>query len=377
MQQTVNPVDVEPVMAGSADPVIRFVSVSKTFRHQRKWVAAGEDDDDDNVIVEPEEDQDKEEFKPGETRAALHEINLSIFSGERVGIIGINGSGKTTLLNVTAGMSHPTSGRVIGRGSVVPLSHVARPLNERWSGLDNIRILARFLGFAPELIDQRKTQIAAFADMSESMMRPVRTYSKNMYARLAFAAALGLDGDIYIADDTIGVGDQIYQAKCLKRLVELCASGKTLLFASHRMRTIQQLCSRVIWLDKGRVKADGSPAAVIREYCENAADESDEETTGDTQGLNFPLPHQHRGNNPLPLPKIEETRRLTSENDPSLHSGIDGSREWLPDQNGVGGITESDVNLATASRAVIIGFNTRADAAARKSRNLPALVVAA
>jgi len=330
--KTVNVPEPDRLRDAASEPVIQFINVSKAYRyHGLRDGGEGDEEDDEDIVVGAEEDQAESELKPGESRTALENINLSIFSGERVGIVGANGSGKTTFLNIIAGMSHPTSGRVLGRGRMVPLSHIARPLNERWSGIDNIRTLARFLGFPPELIDKRRAEIAGFAGMSDAISRPVRTYSKNMYARLAFATALELDGDIYIADDMIGVGDQLYQAKCLKRLVELCSSGKTLLLASHRLKIIQQLCTRVICLDKGRVQADGPTKVVIGDYYTNA-DNNDDEVGVQPDGWG----------RSLPAPMIEETLPLGA--DGLTGNLIDIPGKNSPDEGWVGGIVEVEIS---------------------------------
>ena len=348
----VNPPELDRLLGGASEPVIQFINVSKAYRrHSLRGNGGGDGDeeDDDDIVVAAEEDQVEPELKPGESRTALENINLSIFSGERVGIVGANGSGKTTLLNIIAGMSHPTSGRVLGRGRVVPLSHIARPLNERWSGLDNIRTLARFLGFPPELIDKRRTEIASFADMADAISRPVRTYSKNMYARLAFATALELDGDIYIADDTIGVGDQLYQAKCFKRLIELCSGGKTLLFASHRLKIIQQLCTRVILLDQGRVQADGPPEEVIDDYYANGDDEE--------------LGAQPDLGRSLAATLIDETVVLGPDGEKPPGSVIDISRKNSPDEGRIGGILEFEISPKPDGDGLIVGnsiFTVRA-----------------
>ena len=120
---------------------------------------------------DPEETKsDDSGLKPGETRVALQKINLSIFPGERVGFIGANGSGKSTLLSIVSGMSHPTSGTVVGRGSLIHLSEITKPFNPSWSGLRNLRVLAQFLGFPPELIEERAARIARFAGMEDSIL---------------------------------------------------------------------------------------------------------------------------------------------------------------------------------------------------------------
>ncbi len=254
----------ESVKRMDSEPIIRFLDVCKTFKYHGGASRFADIDEDGGDEAEEEEESDGP--KRGETRIALQNIDFSIMPGERVGIIGGNGSGKSTLLKIVAGMSLPTSGRVVGRGLIVPLDQVTRPLNATWDGYDNLRMLARLLGFPPEKIDERSRRIASFADMEDAISEPVSTYSRGMYARLAFAAALELDGDIYISDDVLGVGDQAYQAKCYRRLVELCEFGKTLLFATHRLQQVGELCTRAIWLRKGQVQVDAQPVAVIESY---------------------------------------------------------------------------------------------------------------
>ena len=307
----------DTVKSSDPTPIIRFADVCKTFRYRGGASRLDDDDDDDDdaeAVSEPDETKsDDSGLKPGETRVALQNINLSIFPGERVGIIGGNGSGKSTLLSIVSGMSHPTSGIVVGRGSLVHLSEITKPFNPTWDGLRNLRVLAQFLGFRPELIEDNAARIARFAGMEDSILEPVATYSKGMFARLAFAAALELDGDIYIADDSIGVGDQAYQSKSFNRLVEICRSGKTLLFASHRLRLVEQLCTRVIWLDKGEVRADGKPAAVIANYCAATGDVSEQAIQDDGTQFGAWFRQKYIAEYPLPPTFILETRAISNE----------------------------------------------------------------
>ena len=258
----------QDVQEGSGSVVIRFLDVSKTYRYHgaRRALEAESEEEDEDGEEEEDDDGEANKFGLGETHVALKDVSFAIEAGDRVGIIGRNGAGKSTLLNIIAGMSHPTTGRVVGRGSVIPLAHMMRPLNKDWNGLQNLRVLAQFLGFPIELVNQRQADIARFAGMERAILQPVSTYSKNMYARLAFAAALELDGDIYISDDFLGVGDQAYQAKCFNRLLSLCKEGKTLLFATHKLKLIKEICNRVIWLESGKLIADGDPGHVVAGY---------------------------------------------------------------------------------------------------------------
>ena len=324
MQDHVKPADSEPIGQPDPKPVIRFIDVQKTFRFHGARPIDDEDEEGIEEATDEEEEEGEHKLKPGETRIALQNINLSILSGERVGIIGANGCGKSTLLSIVSGMSHPSGGRVIGRGSVVPLNHVARPLNGKWSGLRNLRVLARLLGFPAEIIDERCTEIARFAGMDETILQPVATYSRNMYARLAFAAALELDGDIYVSDDILGVGDQAYQAKCFQRLEKLCEFGKTLLFATHKLKLIEQLCTRAVWLHRGQIRADSEPAKVIAQYLAGAIAERGGEEGKDANSISTWFRQKYGRDYPLPAPEIheltpippdgnEEPKRLPSE----------------------------------------------------------------
>ena len=314
----------EEVKRAEIEPIIRFLDVSKIYKYSGIRTAAGgdgadggdEEGEDDDLL--PVDEDEKQVLRPGETRAALQNISMSILPGERVGILGVNGSGKSTLLNIVSGISYPTSGRVIGRGSLVPLSQVARPLNQKWSGLRNLRALARLLGFRAELIDERSDEIACFAEMKDAISQPIATYSRNMYARLAFAAALELDADIYVADDTLGVGDHAYQAKCFQRLVKLCNSGKTLLFATHKLKLIEQLCTRAIWLDKGRIRADSGPAAIIANYLarsEKSEAEEDEDEGDEVSAIRSWFRQRYGHDYPLREPEIQETWRVREPED--------------------------------------------------------------
>jgi ABC-type polysaccharide/polyol phosphate transport system ATPase subunit len=356
----------ETVKLGNPEPILRIVDVCKAFRYHGGASSLEDEDEGDDEEIE---DEDVEKLKPGETRLALRNINLSIFPGERLGIIGANGAGKSTLLNIVSGMSHPTSGSIIGRGSLVPLDKVSRPFNPKWDGLSNLRVLARLLGFPAELIDERRAEIACFADLEHAISQPVKTYSRGMYARLAFAAALELDGDIYTSDDVLGVGDQAYQIKCFDRLVKLCESGKTLVFATHKMKSIEQICTRVVWLDNGQVRADDESSSVITSYLARpSADQAEtvEHDEGTPRGW---FKQKYRCNYPLPSPLVQQTRVIFDPEKGELESGLPlsgiVSLELNSTKTGLYGLIENNemfsirVRLGIATQNVIVDMMLR------------------
>lgn len=197
---------------------------------------------------------------------ALREVTFEVRKGETVGIIGRNGSGKSTLLQVIAGTLQPTSGKVEVRGRVAALLELGAGFNPEFSGRENVLLNAAIVGLSKADIHRRFDSIAAFADIGDFIEQPVKTYSSGMLVRLAFAVQTAMDPEILIVDEALAVGDEPFQRKCFARLEKLRSQGVTILFCSHAMGSVQNLCQRVFCLHRGEVILRGSPKYVISRY---------------------------------------------------------------------------------------------------------------
>ncbi|MBS0201245.1 MAG: ABC transporter ATP-binding protein [Proteobacteria bacterium] len=203
---------------------------------------------------------------PAATKRALDSIGFHIKEGERVGIIGHNGAGKSTLLKVLTGILPSTSGRVDVRGVVAPLFEFATGFEMELTGRENIYIRGLLQGLTLKQIEERIDGIIDFSELGDAINDPVRTYSTGMFVRLAFSTATSIDPDILLIDEAYGAGDQEFANKSAKRMRELMDRGRILVFTSHNMDLIRSLCTRVMWLDHGRIVMDGSVDEVISSY---------------------------------------------------------------------------------------------------------------
>jgi lipopolysaccharide transport system ATP-binding protein len=233
--------------------VISLTNISKCFKRYSHPIERLKE------ALQPEKHQDKAFW-------ALHRIDLEIIKGETLGIIGRNGSGKSTLLQIIAGTLTPTTGQVDVNGRVAALLELGSGFNPDFTGRQNVFFNGRLLGLSKPEIEANFDRIAAFADIGDFLDQPVKTYSSGMLVRLAFAVQAHLSPDILIVDEALSVGDIFFQQKCARRLNELRERGTTLLFVSHDMATVRNLCSRAIYLKHGIMVAQGDTKTVIREY---------------------------------------------------------------------------------------------------------------
>jgi ABC-type polysaccharide/polyol phosphate transport system ATPase subunit len=204
--------------------------------------------------------------RENEEYLALQKINIKIRTGERVGIVGLNGSGKTTLLKIISGISAPTTGRVKTIGKVVSLIDLAAGFHTDLTGLQNIYLNGMLLGMSKSEIKNKLEDIISFADIGRFIDTPLFTYSQGMQLRLGFSIAVYSDPDILIIDENIESGDQNFQVKSFKKISELIKKNKTVVFASHRMDLIRKMVTRVIWIDKSKIIADGPVKKVVSMY---------------------------------------------------------------------------------------------------------------
>lgn len=205
-------------------------------------------------------------FQSSEEFWALKNISLSIKHGERVGIIGRNGAGKSTLLKVLSRITSPSQGIVTLNGSVSSLLEVGTGFHPDLSGRENIYLNGAILGMGRNEIKRKFDQIVDFAGVEKFLDTPVKRYSSGMYVRLAFAVAAHLESEILIVDEVLAVGDAEFQKKCLGRMEAISKSGRTILFVSHNMGAVTEICSRVVLMEAGGVLMDGAPAQVLSKY---------------------------------------------------------------------------------------------------------------
>jgi len=198
--------------------------------------------------------------------SALSDVSFELLKGEALGVIGQNGAGKSTLLQLISGTLHPTAGHVEVNGRVAALLELGSGFNPEFTGRENVYINASIMGLSQQEIDESFDDIASFADIGDFIDQPVKTYSSGMHVRLAFSTATSVDPDILIIDEALSVGDFQFQKKCIDRMMQFKDSGKTILFCSHSMYHVQELCKQALWLHKGRVQAQGPTNEIVAGY---------------------------------------------------------------------------------------------------------------
>jgi lipopolysaccharide transport system ATP-binding protein len=208
----------------------------------------------------------RKESQEETTLWALRDVSLSIQSGETVGIIGRNGAGKSTLLKILSKITYPTSGAVKVRGKVASLLEVGTGFHEELTGRENVYLNGSILGMSKSEVKKKFDTIVEYSGVEKFIDTPIKRYSSGMRLRLGFAVAAHLDPDILIVDEVLSVGDAAFQRKCLDTIEGLRAKARTILFVSHNLTSVENLCERTIWIDRGEVRMDGKSPAVIREY---------------------------------------------------------------------------------------------------------------
>ena len=203
-----------------------------------------------------------------EKRIVLNGVDLKIKKGECVALIGTNGSGKSTLLKLMTQIIFPNKGKIVTRGKLTSLLELGAGFHPDFSGRENIYFNASIFGLSKQEIDKRLDKIIEFSELGSYIDNPVRTYSSGMYMRLAFAVAINVDADILLVDEILSVGDQHFQEKCLNKMKELRDEGKTMVFVTHSMGQVKELCNRAVWLCDGKIKMDGKPDEVVDAYLE-------------------------------------------------------------------------------------------------------------
>ncbi len=197
---------------------------------------------------------------------ALRDISFEVEQGEMIGVVGANGAGKSTLLKVLSGITAPTQGRVRLRGQVSSLLEVGTGFHPELTGRENIYLNGAILGMGRAEIRCKFDDIVGFAQVERFIDTPVKRYSSGMYLRLAFAVAAHLEPHILIIDEVLAVGDAAFQQRCMSRMKQVAAAGRTVMFVSHNLAAVNRLCRRSIWLERGRLRMDGASEKVTAAY---------------------------------------------------------------------------------------------------------------
>ena len=212
-------------------------------------------------------------LRPDEAVAAVQDVSFTVQRGEAFGLIGSNGSGKSTLLKLVAGILRPDSGSVTVDGRVAALIELGAGFHPEISGRENVYINAAVLGLTRREVDERFASIVEFSGLADFIDEPVKTYSSGMYVRLGFAVAIHTRPDVLLVDEVLAVGDEAFAHRCLRKIEELLAAGRTLLFVSHSLPLMESLCDRVLWLEGGRPQMIGEPRRVVDAYRQAVAEE--------------------------------------------------------------------------------------------------------
>lgn len=197
---------------------------------------------------------------------ALDNVNFEVNKGEVVGIIGRNGAGKSTILKVISGILKPTNGKVTVNGNIVPMLELGSGFDADLTGRENIFLNGAILGYSKEFLLGKYDEIVEFSELGKFIDVPIRNYSSGMLMRLAFSVATVVNPEILIVDEILAVGDANFQEKSKARMLELMNGGTTVLFVSHSLDQIREMCNRVVWLEHGKVKMIGDTKTVCDEY---------------------------------------------------------------------------------------------------------------
>jgi ABC-type polysaccharide/polyol phosphate transport system ATPase subunit len=201
---------------------------------------------------------------------ALKGVSFEVRPGESVGVVGPNGAGKSTLLSLIAQTAYPTTGTVEVNGRVGPLLELGAGFHPDLTGYENIFLNGMLLGLSRREIAERFDAITAYAELGAFLDTPIGTYSTGMRARLGFAVVAHVEAEVILLDEILGVGDQHFQAKCRATLDRFREQGRTLFLVSHSLADVERMCDRVLWIDDGRLLADGPAADVLRDYAGSA-----------------------------------------------------------------------------------------------------------
>jgi ABC-type polysaccharide/polyol phosphate transport system ATPase subunit len=301
--------------------------------------------------------QGRRAFSPDAAVPALTDVSFAVGAGETVGVVGANGSGKSTLLKLLAGIVRPTSGRVEVAGRLAALLELGAGFHPEISGRENLEISGLLLGMSRREVAARFDAIVRFAGIEEFLDAPVKTYSAGMAVRLGFAIAAHSDPDVLLVDEVLAVGDEAFAHRCLEKFSEFERAGKTLLFVSHDLALVSARCRRAIWLDCGRVAADGPATETVALYRERVAREEGE---GRLAAAPAEGSAESIGSGRAVLERVflrdgagRETRRLRSGEPASVEMRVRAPERLSDFVFGVG--------ISTVAGSTVLGVNTEAD----------------
>lgn len=197
---------------------------------------------------------------------ALDNVSFTVEKGDVVGVVGRNGAGKSTLLKVVSGIQKPASGNIVLNGRVVPMLELGAGFDMELSGKENVYLNGAVLGYSKDFLDEKYNDILEFSELGDFINMPVRNYSSGMVARLAFSIASMVNPEILIVDEVLSVGDENFQRKSKNRMIELMSGGSTVLFVSHNIKQIEEICNKAVWLEHGKVVMTGPSDVVCAEY---------------------------------------------------------------------------------------------------------------
>ncbi|MBO3461098.1 polysaccharide ABC transporter ATP-binding protein [Aetokthonos hydrillicola Thurmond2011] len=263
-----------------SDTVIKVENLSKKYIINHQQEGRSQYKSIREAISNAAKSLNKKLFKPSSTKItysareefwALKDVSFEIKQGDKVGIIGRNGAGKSTLLKLLSRITEPTTGKISIKGRVASLLEVGSGFHPELTGRENIFLNGAVLGMNAEEIKRKFDEIVDFAEVEKFLDTPVKRYSSGMYVRLAFSVAAHLEPEILIVDEVLAVGDARFQKKCLGKMEDVGKDGRTVLFVSHNMSTIQALCSRCIMLQSGRLAIDDLSAYVVQRYLQDTS----------------------------------------------------------------------------------------------------------
>ncbi len=210
------------------------------------------------------------------TSLALKDVSFTLEQGDSIGLMGLNGSGKSTLLKLISGVMAPDDGQVLTRGRVAGLIEVGAGFHPELSGRENVYLNAAILGMSEEETDAKFDSIVEFSEMGKFLNNEVRHYSSGMFMRLAFAVAIHTECDIFLMDEMLSVGDQPFKRKCMRKIMELKESGKTMVYVSHNPRQVLRVCNRGIVLEKGELVFEGPAEDAVKKLGYDLDEDEDE-----------------------------------------------------------------------------------------------------
>lgn len=245
-------------------PSIQFENVTKSYSISRMRYGRFSDDFENFFSVFFRKSRKKTLHK--EKLLAIDRFNLTVQPGETLGIIGRNGSGKSTILKLISRITYPQKGIVSVNGTVGAFIELGAGLHPELTGRENIFLYGSILGMKKKEIKERYDNIVEFSGIAKFIDTPIKRYSSGMYARIGFSVVAFMDPEILLIDEVLAVGDLNFQEKCLEKMKNYATSGKTIVFVSHNMEAIKLICSKVIYLDQGRIKMEGKTHQAINHY---------------------------------------------------------------------------------------------------------------